>query len=84
MSYIFSPPVLIRHLWQLKTAVCLNWCLISALLLDIPSYCCLVKGGLWQVGLNINSKTLCFGDTDVSSYRLQICHFLQVKVKFTS
>jgi hypothetical protein len=24
----FSTPVLIRHLWQLKTAVLLHWCLI--------------------------------------------------------
>jgi hypothetical protein len=30
---IFSPPELIRHLWQLKTAVFLHWCLIFALLL---------------------------------------------------
>jgi hypothetical protein len=31
----FLAPVLIRHLWQLKTVVCLHWCLIhAALLLD--------------------------------------------------
>jgi hypothetical protein len=29
----FSTPVLIRHLWQLKTAVFLNWCLICFVLL---------------------------------------------------
>jgi hypothetical protein len=29
----FSTPVLIRHLWQLKTIVFLHWCLLCALLL---------------------------------------------------
>ncbi len=29
----FSTPVLIRHLWQLKTVVFLHWCLIRAVLL---------------------------------------------------
>ncbi len=33
MLLIFSMPVLIRHLWQLKTFVFLHWCLINALLL---------------------------------------------------
>ncbi len=31
---IFSTLVLIRHLWQLKTVVCLHWCLIRAFLLS--------------------------------------------------
>ena len=31
MWFIFSTKVLIRHLWQLKTAVFLHWCLICAL-----------------------------------------------------
>jgi hypothetical protein len=30
MLFIFSTPVLIRHLWQLKTVVFLHWCLICA------------------------------------------------------
>jgi hypothetical protein len=30
---LFSTPVLIRHLWQLKTVVFLHWCLIHAVLL---------------------------------------------------
>ncbi len=34
MSFIFSTPVLIRHLWQLKTVVFLHWCLICALQLS--------------------------------------------------
>jgi hypothetical protein len=32
MLFIFSMPVLIRHLWQLKTVGFLHWCLIHALL----------------------------------------------------
>ena len=30
----FSTPVLIRHLWQLKTVVFLHWCLLCAVLLN--------------------------------------------------
>ncbi len=30
MLIIFSTPVLIVHLWQLKTVLLLNWCLIHA------------------------------------------------------
>ncbi len=28
--FIFTTPVLIRHLWQLKTVVFLHWCLICS------------------------------------------------------
>ncbi len=28
--FIFTTPVLIRHLWQLKTVVILHWCLICS------------------------------------------------------
>jgi hypothetical protein len=31
--FIFSTPVLIKHLWQLKTVVVLHWCLIRTVLL---------------------------------------------------
>jgi len=31
---LFSTPVLIRHLWQLKTAVFLHWCLIRVVLFN--------------------------------------------------
>jgi hypothetical protein len=34
MLFIFSTPVLIRHLRQLKTAVFLHWCLIHTVLLQ--------------------------------------------------
>jgi hypothetical protein len=33
MSFIFSTPLLIRHLWQLQTVVFRHWCLIRAVLL---------------------------------------------------
>ena len=33
MQFIFSTPVLIRHLWQLETLVFLHWCIILAVLL---------------------------------------------------
>ncbi len=33
MLFVFSTPVLIRHLWQLKTVVFLHWCLICVVLL---------------------------------------------------
>ncbi len=33
LTVIFPTPVLIRHLWQLKTVVSLHWCLIHVVLL---------------------------------------------------
>ncbi len=33
MLFIFSTPVLFRHLWLLKTVAFLHWCLICAVLL---------------------------------------------------
>ncbi len=36
MLFIFSTPVFIRHLWQLKTVVFLHWCLICT---EIWSMC---------------------------------------------
>ncbi len=47
MLFISSTPVLIRHLWQLKTFVFLHWCLIHAVQLVLNtnaksySLCCL-------------------------------------------
>ncbi len=37
MLFIFSTPVLIRHLRQLKTVVFLHWCLIHVVLLGLTS-----------------------------------------------
>ncbi len=36
--FIFSTPVLIRHLWQLNTAVFLQWCLMCSVILARPLY----------------------------------------------
>ncbi len=33
MMFIFSTPVLIRHLWQPKTGAFLHWCLICVVLM---------------------------------------------------
>jgi hypothetical protein len=33
MLFIFSTPVLIRHMWQLKKVVFLHWCLMCVVLL---------------------------------------------------
>jgi len=30
MLFVYSTPVLIRHLWHLKTVAFLHWCLIRA------------------------------------------------------
>jgi len=35
LMLIFSTPVLIRHLWQIKTVVFLHWCLIRTVLLPL-------------------------------------------------
>jgi hypothetical protein len=34
MLFIFSTPVVIRHMWQLKNVVFLHLCLIGAVLLE--------------------------------------------------
>ncbi len=47
MLFIFSTPVLIRYLWQLKTVVFLHWCLICAVLLY--HYCSNVVI-TWKIG----------------------------------
>ncbi len=35
MLFIFSTPLLIRHMWQLKTVLFFHWCLIHAVLLPL-------------------------------------------------
>ncbi len=37
MLLMFSKPVLIRHLWQLKTVDLIHWCIIHAVLLATKS-----------------------------------------------
>ncbi len=56
---IFSIPVLIRHLWHLKTLVFLHWCLIHTVLLDhnntshvatwLPYFRSHLRVGWWKV-----------------------------------
>ncbi len=46
VMFIFSTPVLIRHLWQLKTAVFLHGCLICTVPLNKCiqfQMCCIIK-----------------------------------------
>jgi hypothetical protein len=38
MFFIFSTPVLIKHLWQLKTIVFLHLCLVFAALLVVSDF----------------------------------------------
>jgi len=38
MLYIFSTPVLIRHLWQLNIVVFLHWCLMHAVLWSLGEF----------------------------------------------
>ncbi len=45
MKFIFSTPVLIRHLWQTKTVVFLHWCLLCT----VP----LKSAKIGQIGKNI-------------------------------
>jgi hypothetical protein len=48
MLLIFSTPVLIRHLWQLKTVVSLHWCLMHTVLLWQP----FLPRPLWRHDIN--------------------------------
>jgi hypothetical protein len=50
--FIFSTPVLIRHLWQLKTVVFLHWCLKRAVLLP-----CFDPSGSLHLDLCLISQT---------------------------
>ncbi len=39
MWFIFTVPLLIRHLWQFKTFVFLHWCLLLAILFFLRMFC---------------------------------------------
>ncbi len=65
MQFIFSTPVLIRHLWQLRTAVLLHRCLICTVPLaskckpQVPmswNYCCNLLQYLHFLGLKCHAK----------------------------
>ncbi len=51
----FLTPVLIRHLWQLKTVVFLLWCLICAVL-----YNGIWQNETWQNGVITNLLIFCW------------------------
>ncbi len=51
--FIFSTPVLIRHMWQLKTVVFLHWCLICAVPLNHKLFHYLPKTSICQWLLDI-------------------------------
>ncbi len=53
----FLTPVLIRHLWQLKTVVFLHWCLLRAVLLGLLKMCGL-KSDSQQIHFNTNETIL--------------------------
>jgi hypothetical protein len=46
--FIFSTPVLIRHLWQLKTVVFLHWCLMCVVLFNHFAIWQCSTAFLWQ------------------------------------
>ncbi len=56
---IFSTPVLIRHLWQLKIVVFLHWCLINALLLSLVTLLFVIPLK-WCPLLSMNYKNVLF------------------------
>jgi hypothetical protein len=64
MLFIFSTPVLIRHLWQLKTVVFLHWCLICTLLL-CSAY---VQSGNTKGGSITVPLTSCLTGLEISVY----------------
>jgi hypothetical protein len=56
MKFIFSTPVLIRHLWQFKTVIFLHWYLICAVL-----FCWLGREKMVNhISVKIISNKICF------------------------
>ncbi len=66
MEFNFSTPVLIRHLWQLKTVVFLHWCLICTVLFSVTTLgiyprekCTVVEKNFWRYSLgNLYSRNI--------------------------
>ncbi len=50
MLFIFSKPVLFRHLWQFETLVLLHGCPISTVI-----WCCLIMQGAYRYNANTKS-----------------------------
>ncbi len=51
MLFIFSTPVLIRHLWQLETVVLVHWCLKCVILL--------LNSKIWLIFIPVCPLSLC-------------------------
>ncbi len=89
MLFIFSKPVLIRHLWQLKTAVFLHWCLICAVLLQysfltpLAIVVCITSTTILRRRIKAPSlRRLCSKrhntlTTDIFYYR-HLCHYTHI------
>ncbi len=55
MLFVFSTPVLIRYLWQLKAVVFLYWCLICAVLLfELFKEFCLISSNFFIKEIQFN------------------------------
>jgi hypothetical protein len=73
MLFIFSTPVLIRHLWQLTTVVFLHWCLMCAVLL--LGYCipCSSHKTFYN---NLTTTIICWGSHSFTKIWLKsLIHF---------
>jgi hypothetical protein len=75
MLFVFSTPVLIRHLWQLQIVVFLQWCLICALQLLLSanreilfySFC---QSSCLSIFLSVCASSVCSSFWSVSHIRL--------------
>jgi len=72
MLFSFSTPDLIRHLWQLKTAVFLHWCLICVVPLPMEQ-CALINVNNHLI-INIYSYLETSGGKSFNLY-LNLVHF---------
>ncbi len=54
MKFIFSIPVLTRHLWQSKTVVFLHWCLLCTVPLSFFNQCATLFLSMFAIFKNCN------------------------------
>ncbi len=80
MQFIFSTPVLIKHMWLLKTVVFLHWCIICAALLKWPYLCQLHYCTRLKTGLKLTRHllgTICHAHSfQLVSYWLMVHHVM--------
>ncbi len=56
MLFIFSTPLLIKHLWQLKTVVFQHWCIICAVLLQVtPKFVACIRNIIIDTSRSVNA-----------------------------